>query len=393
MAVPKKPADKVDWTLSLLLLLLFIVSCAAIYSAQTSGQYVENFLLKQIFWYVVGIFIIITVMQFDSDQYKRLSWYIYGFGLFLLVLLVIAPEAIAPVRNGAKSWFIIPGIGSIQPSEFVKTFVILALSKVIYTHNSHYLDKTLRTDWYLFFKMAATTAVPLGLIMLQPDLGTSLVIIAIFTGILLVSGISWKIITLIYGTGTILAGTIMYFVIWAPEILEKYLKVRPYQFERIYSWLDPANHQSTSGYHLDKSLKAIGSGLITGKGLGDREVYIPESHTDFIFSVIGEEYGFVGGSLVIGIYFLLIYHLTRTALDSKEPFNAYICAGVISMLTFHVFQNIGMTIQVLPITGIPLPFISYGGSSLMGNMLAMGLIFGIRYHYKNFLFGSESKYS
>ena len=241
--------------------------------------------------------------------------------------------------------------------------------------------------------MAATTAIPLGLIMLQPDLGTSLVIIAIFTGILFTSGISWKIITLIYGTGTIFAGTIMFYVIWSPEILEKYLKVKPYQFERIYSWLDPVNHQSSSGYHLDKSLKAIGSGLITGKGFGAREVYIPEGHTDFIFSVIGEEYGFVGGSIVIGIYFLLIYHLTRTALESKEPYNAYVCAGVISMLTFHVFQNIGMTIQVLPITGIPLPFISYGGSSLMGNMLAMGLIFGIRYHHKNFLFGHDSKYT
>ena len=120
MTVSKNSSDKVDWTLSLLLLLLFLISCAAIYSAQTSGQYVENFLLKQIFWYIVGIMIIILVMQFDTDQYKRLSWYAYGFGVLLLLLIVIAPEAIAPVRNGAKSWFIIPGIGSIQPSEFVK---------------------------------------------------------------------------------------------------------------------------------------------------------------------------------------------------------------------------------------------------------------------------------
>jgi rod shape determining protein RodA len=388
----KKPPDKFDWTLSLILLLLFLVSCVSIYSAQATGQYQENFLIRQIFWYVAGIMIIMTVMLFDGEQYKKLSWYLYGFGLFLLLLIIVAPESIAPIRNGAKSWFIIPKLGSIQPSEFVKTFLILGLSRIITDHQIYHLNKTIKTDLYLLVKMVIATAVPLGMIMLQPDLGTSLVFIAIFTGLLLVSGIAWRIIFVIYGTGATIAGTVLYFVIWAPEILEKYLKVKQYQFERIYAWLDPTNHQSTSGYHLDKSLKAIGSGLLTGKGFGERKVYIPESHTDFIFSVIGEEYGFVGGSFVISLYFLLIYHLIRTALDTNEPFNTYVCAGVISMITFHVFQNIGMTIQVLPITGIPLPFVSYGGSSLMGNMLAMGVIYGIRYHHKNYMFSTESHY-
>ncbi|MGJ7922772.1 FtsW/RodA/SpoVE family cell cycle protein [Neobacillus sp. LXY-4] len=388
----QKPPDKFDWTLSLILLLLFIFSCVAIYSAQTTGQYEDNFLLRQIFWYGVGIAIIMVVMLFDSEQFRKLSWYLYGLGLFLLILVIIAPESIAPVRNGAKSWFIIPALGSIQPSEFVKTFLILALSRLISDHHLHFPKKTFKTDVYLLLKMGFATAVPLALIMLQPDLGTSLVIIAIFTGLLLVSGIAWRIILLIYGTGATLAGTVLYFVIKAPDVLEKYLKVKAYQFERIYAWLDPFNHQSTSGYHLDKSLKAIGSGLITGKGFSERKVYIPESHTDFIFSVIGEEYGFVGGSILIILYFILIYHLTRTALETNEHFNTYICAGVISLITFHVFQNIGMTIQVLPITGIPLPFVSYGGSSLMGNMLAMGLIYGIRYHHKTYMFSSESRY-
>lgn len=388
----KKPPDKFDWTLSLILLLLFLVSCVSIYSAQATGQYTENFLIKQIFWYVVGIVIIMVVMLFDGDQYKKLSWYLYGFGLFLLLFLIVAPESLAPIRNGAKSWFIIPKLGSIQPSEFVKTFLILALSRIISDHQLHYTKKTLKTDFYLLIKMGIVTAVPLGLIMMQPDLGTSLVIIAIFTGLILVAGISWRIIFLIYGTGAMVAGVVLYFVIWAPEILVKYLKVKQYQFERIYAWIDPVNHQSTSGYHLDKSLKAIGSGLLTGKGFGERIVYIPESHTDFIFSVIGEEYGFVGGSIVISLYFLLIYHLIRTALDTNDLFNTYVCAGFISMITFHVFQNIGMTIQVLPITGIPLPFVSYGGSSLMGNMLAMGIVYGIRYHHKNYMFSTESRY-
>jgi rod shape determining protein RodA len=247
----------------------------------------------------------------------------------------------------------------------------------------------LKWDFLLLLKLGVTTAVPLGLIMLQPDLGTGLVILAILTGMILVSGISWKIILPIYSAGASLGALILYLVINKPELLEKYLKVKSYQFLRIYAWIDPANNESGAGFHLMKSLSAIGSGLLTGKGFGNREVYIPEGHTDFIFSVIGEEYGFVGGSILVGLYFMLIYHLIRTALDTNDPFNTYVCTGIISMITFHVFQNIGMTIQVLPITGIPLPFISYGGSSLMGNMFAMGLIYSIRYHHRNYMFATD----
>lgn len=392
MDKPKKQTEKFDWSLTLLLFLFFMISCLAIYSAQTTAQYDENFLLRQVFWYVVGSMIIFIALLFDPDHYKRLTWYLYGLGILLLIALILAPESIAPERNGAKSWFILPGIGSIQPSEFVKVFIILALSKLTSEHHEKYLLKTLKTDIFLLFKLGFATFIPLLFIMLQPDLGTGLVIISIFIGILLVSGITWKIILPLFGFGASSAALILYLVIWKPEILEKYLKVKTYQFGRIYAWISPEEHQSNFGYHLVKSLRAIGSGLISGKGFGNRQVYIPESHTDFIFSVIGEEYGFFGGSILIGLYFILIYHLIKTALDTNDSFNSYICAGIVSMITFHVFQNIGMTIQVLPITGIPLPFISYGGSSLMGNMLAMGIIYSIRYHHKNYMFQSGAQY-
>ena len=128
----------------------------------------------------------------------------------------------------------------------------------------------------------------------------------------------------------------------------------PYQFARIYSWLDPYSYASNEGMHLITSLNAIGSGEIFGKGYGERVVYVPENHTDFIFAVIGEEYGFVGASIVISLYFLLIYHLTKITLQLKDAYSTYVCAGIIAMITFHVFENIGMTIQLLPITGIPL---------------------------------------
>lgn len=384
--------EKFDWSLTLLLFLFFLVSCIAIYSGQASNQYEgTNFLTQQIFWYVVGAIIIAVIMHFDSDQLRKLSWFLYGFGILLLLILAISPvTSFTPRINGAQSWFQLP-IGSIQPSEFMKVFLIMGLSITIYRHNEKHLNNTIKTDFLLLFKIGLVTALPISLVMMQPDLGTSLVMIAIMTGLIFISGISWKIILSLYGTGATLASIIFYFVIWAPEVLEKYLGVKPYQFDRIYAWLDPENN--AAGYHLSNSLKAIGSGLLSGKGFGERKVYIPESHTDFIFSVIGEEYGFIGSSMVIGLFFLLIYHLTKTALETVDPFNTYICVGVISMITFHVFQNIGMTIQVLPITGIPLPFISYGGSSLMGNMLAMGLIYSIHYHHRNYMFSSDRHYT
>ena len=383
-------SNRIDYTLVFILFLLCISSCIAIYSAMTTGQYTENFLVKQIFWYAVGVGIIAAVITLDSDQLIKISWYAYGFGLFLLLLLIIAPESIVPVRNGAKSWFVIPAIGSIQPSEFMKVFLIIGLAKTISSHHPKFIIKTIKTDLWLLIKLGIVTMVPLALVMQQPDLGTSMVFLAIMLGMMFISGISWKILLPIVSAVASIGSLILYLVLKQPDFLEKYLGVKEYQFGRIYSWLDPYNYSSTTGFQLTKSLLAIGSGQTTGKGIGSREVYLPESHSDFIFSVIGEEFGFVGSSILISLFFLLIYHLTKTGMYTKNRFYTYLCVGVISMVTFHVFQNIGMTIGVLPITGIPLPFISYGGSSLMGNMMAMGLIFSIRYHYKKYMFSSNS---
>ncbi|MBM4760772.1 rod shape-determining protein RodA [Bacillus sp. B15-48] len=389
MASNQKNNSRLDYGLVLILFFLFLASCIAIYSAQTTGQYNENFLLKQIVWYGVGVCIIAVVIRLDSDQLKKLTWYVYGLGLAVLAFLIIAPSSIAPVRNGAKSWFVFPGVGSIQPSEIVKVLLILALARLIADHHRKNVVKTLGTDFWLLIKIGAITMFPSLLVMQQPDLGTSLVFIAIMLGMVFISGVSWKILVPIFGTLLSLIGVIFYFVLWHPEVLEKYLGVKQYQFGRIYSWLDPYNYQSTTGFQLTRSLLAIGSGETTGKGYGTREVYLPESHTDFIFSVIGEEFGFVGASILISLFFLLIYQITKIGMEAKNHFYTYLCVGVISMITFHVFQNIGMTIGLLPITGIPLPFISYGGSSLMGNMLALSLIFSIRYHHKKYMFSSS----
>ncbi|MBT2657419.1 rod shape-determining protein RodA [Bacillus sp. ISL-18] len=389
MTSNRNTTSKLDYSLVFILILLFLASCLAIYSAQASGQYKENFLIKQIVWYVVGGGIITMVMTLDSDQLKKLTWYAYGLGIFLLAFLIVAPASIAPVINGAKNWFVLPGVGSIQPSEFVKIFMILGLARVVDQHHLKNPVKTLQTDFWLLIKMGIVTMVPLGMIIKQ-DLGTSLVFLAILIGMIFISGISWKILVPIFAFGIVLIGTIFYFVLWNPDVLEKYLGVGEYQLRRIYSWLDPYSYEGTDAYQLTKSLLAIGSGQTGGKGFGNREVYLPESQTDFIFSVVGEEYGFIGSSVLISLFFLLIYHITKVGMETKNNFYTYICVGVISMITFHVFQNIGMTIGVLPITGIPLPFISYGGSALMGNMMGLGLIFSIRYHYKKYMFSTSA---
>ncbi|WP_342432886.1 FtsW/RodA/SpoVE family cell cycle protein [Neobacillus sp. FSL H8-0543] len=385
----EKTTSKLDYSLVFILILLFLASCVAIFSAQASGQYDSNFLVKQIVFYIIGCCIIAVVIRLDSDQLKKLTWYAYGFGIFMLVLLMVAPDSIAPEIKGSKNWFKVPGIGSLQPSEFVKIFIILALARSIEDHHQKNLEKTVKSDFWLLLKLGIITMVPL-LLIIREDLGTSLVFLAILLGMIFISGITWKLLIPIFSVGIALISTIFYFVLLKPELLEKYLGVEQYQFGRIYSWLDPYNFQSSTGYHLTRSLLAIGSGQTDGKGYGNREVYLPESHTDFIFSVVGEEFGFIGASVLISLFFLLIYHITKVGMETKNNFYTYICVGVISMITFHVFQNIGMTIGVLPITGIPLPFISYGGSSLMGNMFGIGLIFSIRYHYKKYMFSTTA---
>lgn len=385
-------ADRFDWTLAFIVLLLFIVSLFAISSAQTSGQYPINFIPRQAFWYIVGAAIIGFTMFFEPEQYKKMSWILYGIGILVLIALVLAPGGegqIAEERGGAKSWFHLPGIGSIQPSEFMKTFFILTMARMISKHHETFVSKTLKTDLFLLGKIMLTALVPLLFIMQQPDLGTSLVFLAITAAMVIVGGVTWKLILPIFAGTAVLGGALLWMAVFMQDFLSEKFGFKPYQFGRVYSWLDPYSYATSEGYNLINAMTAIGSGEITGKGYQGREVYVPENHTDFIFTVIGEEYGFIGASIVVSLFFLLIYHLTKITLQLKDPFSTYVCAGIIAMITFHVFQNIGMTIQLLPITGIPLPFISYGGSSLMGNMLALGLVFSMKFHHRTYMFGSS----
>ncbi|GGF19895.1 rod shape-determining protein RodA [Halobacillus andaensis] len=381
--------ERFDWKLCFILCMFITISCVALYSAQQSPQYNENFMLKQLVWFGVGGVIIGIMLYFEPDFYKKISWPLYIAGLVVLLALVVAPASIAPVVKGQKSWFILPGLGSIQPSEFMKVFTILILANVISNHHEKVRSVTIKDDFILLGKIVGLTALPLVLIMQQPDLGTALVFLAIMAGMTLISGVSWKIITPIFGSIAVAGVGIIWLAIKFPQLLDQYLGVKQYQLGRIYAWLNPQQYGSSEGFQLIRAMRSIGSGQMYGKGLGERELYLPEAHTDFIFSIIGEEYGFIGSCVVLLAFFLFIYRLTTIATRANHKFSTYVMVGLICMVAFHVFQNIGMSIQLLPITGIPLPYISYGGSSLLAFLIAIGLAFSVSYHHRTFMFGEN----
>ncbi|MFD2830699.1 FtsW/RodA/SpoVE family cell cycle protein [Corticicoccus populi] len=371
---------RIDWILVLILIVLAVISVVMIQSAMTSGQYNTDFVLRQILFYVLGFISLFVITFIPIKFFKQYIWVIYGIGMLSLIVLYIAPVSpVTPIINGAKSWYQF-GFISIQPSEFVKVIYILALGYVISQHNKYKIRNDLNSDVKLLFKMALVSILPMIFILLQNDLGTVLVLIAILLGMILVSGISWWLILPTLSVAGTTGLILILGIIFRPDLLQTYLGVRPYQFERIYSWLQPDEYASDSGFQLSNSLRAIGSGGIDGKGFTEGIIYIPENHTDFIFTIIGEEFGFLGSTVVIVILFMLMLHLLRIAVTIEDTFSSYFIIGYLSMLTFHIFQNIGMTIQLLPITGLPLPFLSYGGSGLWANMIAMGIVMSIYFH-------------
>lgn len=374
---------KIDWILVALLTILAIISVTTISSAMGGGQYSANFSIRQIIYYILGAIIALVIMLISPKKIRNNTYILYFIFCVLLIGLLILPEtSITPIINGAKSWYSF-GPVSIQPSEFMKVILILALAKSVSNHNRFTFNKSFQTDLVLFFKIIGISIVPMALILLQNDLGTTLVICAIIIGIMLVSGITWRILAPLFIVAFVFGGTIILAIIYKPTLIESLLGVKMYQMGRINSWLDPYSYSAGDGYHLTESLKAIGSGQLFGKGFNHGEVYIPENHTDFIFSVVGEEMGFLGAVVLLLIFLALIFHLIRLATKVESPFSKIFIIGYVSLLVFHILQNIGMTIQLLPITGIPLPFISYGGSSLWSLMVGIGVVLSIHFHQRD----------
>lgn len=383
--------SRIDYGVILSVLLLSIISIMTLL-ATTYYQVSEGSLritLMQVVWYVVGVIAIVVIMQFDSEQMWKLADWLYWIGILLLIAVLLFHDRETAILTGAKSWFKIGGF-SFQPSEVVKIFFILKLAKIVTKHNVSIKKKNRVTDVRLLVSLVMWSALPLLLVIRQNDLGTTLVFLSILGGILIMSGISWKILLpLILIIGTI-GFLLIYLVVYNRQLL-LHLGFQNYQFARIDSWLDPYRDQAGDGFQLFQSMKAIGSGRVFGKGFGVSDVYVPVRSSDLIFSTIGENFGFVGGTLLILVYFILIYQMIRVCFDTKNEFYTYIATGVIMMILFHVVENVGMTIGLLPLTGIPLPFISQGGSALLGNMMGIGLIMSMRYHYKSYIFEDEEE--
>ncbi|MFC2947548.1 FtsW/RodA/SpoVE family cell cycle protein [Virgibacillus sediminis] len=375
----KKQSYYMQSDLIILFIMFVSVSLLAIYNAQQLEQYGnENFVLKQILWFAVGICLVAAIQYFDLDQLYKASTFIYIFGVFMLFVLLISPPSIAYPVNGAKSWFQFPGL-SLQPAEFVKMSTILYLSAVVTRHRSKNGAPTLKSDTLLLVKLILIVATPVVLIMMQPDFGTAMVYVFVLGMFIILSGISWKIITALVASSTVLAAALLGFIIRFPELAQNMIGIKGYQINRILTWFDPTQQSSDATFHFDRAYMALGSGQLFGKGMDSLEVPYPEAHTDFIFSVIGESFGFIGSALVIFLYFMFLYKLVTLGLNtySHSPFGAYLCFGYFSVLLIHVFQNIGMTLGVMPITGIPLLLVSYGGSSVLSTMIGFGLIYRV----------------
>ena len=386
--------DRIAWNIVVPVVLLALIGLYAIYIAATNdvnhmGSPLKA-VLMQVVWYLVSIGIVVFVMQFDAEQLFKVAPYVFGLGIFLLIAVLFLYDRSTFVDTGAKSWFKL-GPLTFQPSEIMKPAYILMMARVTHEHNKKF-DHTLHNDWVLIGKLALWSLPIAILLKLQNDFGTMLVFIAILGGVILVSGITWKIIIPAYGAVAILA-TVVIVMVTTPfgrQILSHFFKA--YQFARIDSWLTPSTGTSNSAYQLWQSMQAIGSGQIFGNGFGKISVYVPVRGSDMVYSVIGETFGFVGSVAVILIYLYLIIQMVKITFDTGNAFYSYISTGVIMMILFHVFENIGMSIDLLPLTGIPLPFISQGGSALIGNMAGIGMILSMKFHNKDYMFSTAGDF-
>lgn len=382
--INKRQIKSVDYGILLPVFLLSIVGMISLYVAldKDGGTNIVSQMLQQGLWYVIGVIFIFIVMQFSPKVVWKLTPIGYVFGLGVMTALLFYYDANLATRTGSKNWFRIGSL-TFQPAELMKIAYILILSYIVTAHNIKNRQRTLKTDGMLILKLVVAT-IPVGILLkLQNDFGTMLVFIAILGGIFIMSGISWKIIIPVVVTFTLLGAGILYLVTTdaGREVLYS-LGFKSYQFARIDSWIDPFHDATGNSYQQAQALKAIGSGGVGGKGFNVSDVYVPVRESDMIFSVIAENFGFIGSCFVIFLYFILIYRMIRVCFDTNNEFFSYIATGVIMMILFHVFENIGANIGLLPLTGIPLPFISQGGSSLISNMIGVGLVMSMRYQYQ-----------
>ena len=320
------------------------------------------YLYRQLAYGVVGIVFMLLLSRIDYSRLREWRYGVYG----TMIALILVVLAFGTAARGSQRWIPLPFF-NLQPSELGKVLLVVSLAAFM-VERIRRLNEVETTSRILLLAV-----VPAMLVVLQPDLGSALVYMAIAAAVLFVAGTKWTHFVVL---GALATGAVAVVLVGAPAAGVQVLK--PYQVDRLTAFVNPTDDPRKQGYQLKQSIVGIGSGQKTGRGQkGATQTklnFIPEHHTDFVFSVVGEEYGFAGAALVLALYALLIWRGLRILTLAKNLYGALITGGIVAMLMFQVFVNVGMTIGIMPITGVPLPLMSYGGSSVIVTFMAIGLL-------------------
>ena len=359
---------KVDIWIVFCIIVFAIISIITIGSAEKLLVDTNSLALKQGLWYLVGFLLIYFIMILGNKFIFKNAWILYIIGILSLILVLFFGASI----NEAKCWFKIPGIGNIQPSEFMKIILIIVLGRMINDFKEKYPQQTLKQEFIFLIKVCIVVGIPSILTFLEPDTGVVLIYLLITFVMLLISGIRYRWFIIVLGIFGISIGFILITYFYNNDLFIKIFGSSFFlRIDRLLDW------SSGSGYQLENGLTAIGSGGIIGYGLNNTPIYFPEPQTDFIFAVFSNNFGFIGSIILISLLTFFDLRLIKLAIESPSNINKYVISGIIGMLIYQQLQNIGMTIGIMPITGITLPFISYGGSSLLSYMIMAGIIFNV----------------
>lgn len=371
---------KINLSIVLPIFMLAIVSIITIYSASTYiSKEMGNLALKQSIWYLVGIILVFILIKLKNEYLYSHTWILYIFGnILLLSLLLFAPEI-----NSSKCWFVIPGIGSFQPSEFMKIFLMLTLATMIHNFRATYDEATINEEIIFILKTLLVVLIPSILTFLQPDTGSVIIYLVIYVSMMFASGIRLRFFIIAFAIIFVMLSTILGIYFFKEKLFIKLFGTNLfYRLDRIFSW------SNGSGLQLENAKAAIGSAGLFGHGFNKTPIYFPESGTDFIFAVFASNFGLIGVLLLMSLIAYFDVSIIKLAQKKINDTDRYILVGIVAMLLFQQIQNIGMTVGLLPITGITLPFISYGGSSLLSYMIIVGILINIsfekprKYRYK-----------
>lgn len=359
---------QLDWLLLAVTLLLQAIGLLVLASATHSSGLTK--ILRQTMWMLIGWVVFVLTLRSDYQIWMRWSSWIYWGNLALLAIVLIWGHE----QYGAQRWLKIGGV-TVQPSEFAKAAIIITLATFVTEHREQLL-----TDFRIFLRTGLRVCLPMILVFLQPDLGTSLVLLVIWLGMNFFVGVPTR-----WLVATVLAGLTIFVIGWNKGA------IKDYQKQRLIAFVDPYSRANKEGYHIIQSQLAIGSGGLTGKGLFKGRMgklgFVPAQHTDFIFTVVGEEGGFVLACTVVILFATLLWRLLTIMLETENPFGSLVVAGAFCFFVTHIFVNIGMTLRLMPITGLPLPFFSAGGSNLLVCYFLLGISQSVAARRKRLVFG------